>query len=121
MVRLRKVFYEESKPTRFFSNLQEKQVSKTLGARKVANSGAGMFQKGDVQSNNILFECKTKTSPSKSITVKKEWFDKNKEEALFSNKDHSVIVFNFEPNGTNYYVLEENDFLLVQDVLNERV
>ena len=37
-----------NKPTRFYSNKQEKKVAKTLGGKKVANSGATAFHKGDV-------------------------------------------------------------------------
>ena len=42
-----------------------------------------MFSKGDVTLNDWLLECKTKTSPSQSISIKKEWLEKNEEEAFY--------------------------------------
>lgn len=101
------------KPTRHYSNKQETKVAKELGIRKTKNSGATAFDKGDVSSNNILFEMKTKVKESDSISVKKEWFDKNKEEARFMGKEHSVVVINFGGESKNYYILEEDTFKMV--------
>jgi len=36
------------KPTRYFSNRQEKKVAKRVGGKQVSNSGATAFNKGDV-------------------------------------------------------------------------
>ena len=71
----RKGLEEESgnKPTRFYSKKQEDKVAKSLGGRRNLNSGATMFDKGDVSLDNWLLECKTKTTPSESISIKKEW------------------------------------------------
>ena len=44
--------------TRKYSNLQEKRIAKKLHGRKQLNSGATMFQKGDVITDKILIECK---------------------------------------------------------------
>jgi len=38
--------------TRFFSHKQEKQIAKTVGGKLQANSGATMFKKGDVKTDN---------------------------------------------------------------------
>lgn len=59
-------------PTRYYSDRQEKSVSKAVNGKQTSNSGATMFQKGDVLSSKFLLECKTKTSHSDSISVKKE-------------------------------------------------
>ena len=45
------------KPTRYYSSKQEKQVAKISGGKKVANSGATTFYKGDVSTDKILIEC----------------------------------------------------------------
>ena len=59
-------------PTRFFSGKQEKAVAEAVGGRQTANSGATMFGgKGDVNTSLFTIECKTKTSPSESISIKK--------------------------------------------------
>lgn len=50
-------------------------------------------------------------TPSKSITLKEEWFQKQKEEAAFMGRPHSAIVFNFGPGEENHYVIDEYLFL----------
>ena len=98
--------------TRYFSNKQEKHVAKAVGGKQTANSGATMFSKGDVTLNDWLLGCKTKTSPSQSISIKKEWLEKNEEEAFSMNKHHSALVFNFGDlhNAQNYYIINEQEF-----------
>lgn len=46
-------------------------------------------------------------TPKDSFSIKKEWIIKNKEEAFATRKDNSIICFNFEPNGSNHYVISE--------------
>ena len=98
--------------TRYFSSKQEKKVAKTIGGNIVPNSGAIRFGAGDVQTDDWLIECKTKTTPSKSMTIQKEWLEKNEEEAFSLNKPYSALCFNFGDlhNAKNYYILSENDF-----------
>lgn len=108
------------KPTRFYSKKQETKVAKTLGARRTSNSGATMFDKGDVSGDEILVECKTLTQPRKQHTIKKEWLDKNEEEAFAKRKALSVLAFDFG-DGENYYIVKERDFVdLYQLWLKER-
>lgn len=38
---------------------------------------------------------------SKSITIQKEWFEKNRYEASEMGKANTAIVFNFGPNEEN--------------------
>ena len=97
----------EEKPTRYYSTKQEKAVAKTLGGRRQPNSGATMFAKGDVVTNNWLIECKSKTQPSDSISIKKGWIEKNSSEALFLGKPFNALAFNFGPNEKNYYIIDE--------------
>ena len=106
------------RPTRFYSSRQEKKVAKALGGNRVVNSGATLFRKGDVQTAEFLLECKTCTEPRKSFTLKKEWFDKNKEEAFAMHKDYSAVVFDFG-DGENFYVIDEGLFKKLQDYLME--
>ena len=106
-----------NRPTRFFSNKQEKQVAKAIGGKQTANSGATPFSKGDVVTDNILIECKTCTHEKKTFSIKKEWLDKNKEEAFAMRKQYSALAFNFGPNTDNYYVIDEKMFKILQDLL----
>jgi hypothetical protein len=55
----------------------------------------------------MLLECKTKTSPSESISIKKEWLAKNESERVFMGKKYSAIAFNFGPDENNYYIIDE--------------
>lgn len=98
---------DKVQPTRHYSVKQEKQVASKFNGDRTLNSGATPYQKGDVMLENFLLECKTKVKPSESITIQKEWLDKNEKEALFMGKPYSALVFNFGPSETNYYVIDE--------------
>lgn len=106
------------RPTRFYSKKQEERVAKVVGGQRTANSGATVFSKGDVRTDLFLIECKTCTEPRKSITIHKEWFDKNKEEAFAMHKDYSAVVFDFG-DGENHYVIDEHLFQKLQNYLEE--
>lgn len=113
----------EKKSTRFYSSLQEKTVAKSINGKCTSNSGATSFQKGDVLTNgkeSFLIECKTKTAPSTSISFKKAWIEKNKQEAAFMGKPHQAVVFSFGPGEENYYVIEEYLFKELQNYLNKQ-
>ena len=71
-----------NKPTRFYSSQQEKKVANAIGGKTVANSGAATFVGGDVQNKHFLIECKTTINPKKSFSIKEEWLDKLREEAI---------------------------------------
>ena len=108
------------KPTRYYSKKQEDAVAATIGGKTTPNSGATPWAKGDVTtsgSDSFLIECKTKTSPSNSITIKKEWFEKNRNEMIFNNKEHQAIVFSFGPGEENHYIIDEYLFLELLEYL----
>ncbi len=115
----------EKIPTRTFSDKQEKDVAKVVGGKQTSNSGATPWQKGDVlidgyNQDSWLLECKTKTTPSNSISIKKDWFLKNRQEAVFMGKKHTAIVFNFGPNEENHYIIDEYLFQELLEHLKER-
>lgn len=97
-------------PTRRYSRLQEKQVAQESKGHVQLNSGATPFLKGDVTTDLFLLECKTKTKSSSSMSIQKEWLEKNEKESLFKGKPYSALVFNFGPNEKNYYVIDELTF-----------
>jgi hypothetical protein len=106
------------RPTRFYSNRQEKQVAKTVGGKQIANSGATAFSKGDVRTESFLLECKTCTKPQKTFTVHKEWFRKNQEEAFAMGKQFSAVVFDFG-DGEQHYIIDEKLFKKLLNHLEE--
>lgn len=109
----------EKKPTRHFSKQQETTVAKELGGQTTKNSGATMFQKGDILLEDWLLEAKTKVSHSKSIAIKKDWLEKNLKESLFMGKKYNALVFNFGPNETNYYIIDEKLFQTLVEYLKK--
>ena len=105
------------RPTRFYSNKQEKHIAKAVGGRKVANSGATAFNKGDVTTDSFLIEAKTCVADKKSFSIKKDWLEKNKEEAFEMGKSYSALAFNFGPDSENYYVIDERLFKILKEVV----
>lgn len=112
----------EVKPTRYYSSRQESSVAKAIGGRKVANSGATPYDKGDVTAGDSksgwLVECKTSTKDQKSFTLQKEWFDKNLSESIYMKVPHTSISISFGPSSKNYYIVDEPTFLLMKDLLD---
>ena len=86
---------------------QEDAIAKKLGGARVKNSGATAWAKGDVNLDKWLLEAKTKMTPSASISIQKEWLEKNNKEALFMGKPYSALAFNFGPDEPNYYIIDE--------------
>lgn len=108
-------------PTRHYSSRQENNVAEVVGGKVQKNSGATDFQKGDIVTNgrnSFLLECKTRTKASESISIKKEWFDKNRQECLLTGTPHQAIVFNFGPDEENHYIIDEYLFLELLEHLN---
>lgn len=93
--------------TRKKSSQQEKRIAKAMGGKQVIGSGATPFLKGDVIAGQLFIEAKTKMEPSKSITVKKDWVDKAKAQALSTRKSDYAIAISFgEPK--EYYIIEDS-------------
>lgn len=114
----------KKKPTRYYSDKQEKSIAKAVGGRQTANSGATAYSKGDVTEGDRtgwLLEAKTCMKDQKSFTMQEEWFIKNRSESIFMKKDYSAVVFNFGPDKPNYYCIDENTFLEMKEALEEKI
>lgn len=118
-MRRSRILVKDNQPTRYYSKLQEKNLAKKIGGKQIINSGATMFQKGDVVDDRWLFEAKTVTKPQKSFSIKKEWIEKNIREKSFMGKEYHAVVFNFEPAGENYFVIDEQTFLHLKSMLDK--
>ena len=107
--------------TRFYSDRHEKSICKALGARQQSNSGAGHFCKGDVVHDgaSLLIEAKCTMSPKQSVSIKREWIEKNKSEAFSIRKSNQCVCFTFEPDGNNYYVIDEKLMKFLVEKLEE--
>lgn len=104
--------------TRKYSSKQEKRVAKDIGGKVSSNSGATRFYKGDISLDNMLIECKTKTSPSKSVSIKKEWLDKLKEERFAMGKSYSSLAFDFG-DGEDYFIIDKKLMQLLIEAIKE--
>ena len=107
------------RPTRYYSKKQENAVAKAIGGKRTANSGATRFDKGDVRLDDWLIECKTKTQPSQSMSIKKEWLTKNEDEAFGTGKHYSAVCFDFG-DGERYYIIKEKNFKEYLELLQEK-
>lgn len=105
------------RPTRFYSNKQEKKIAKVVGGKQVSNSGATAFDKGDVLTTRFLIEAKTVTKPQKTFTVKKEWIKKNQEEAFAMGKIYSAVAIDFG-DGEQHYIISQKLFDKLIEVLD---
>jgi len=108
------------KPSRFYSSQQEKKIAGDMSGKQTANSGATPFQKGDILTTDFILEAKTKMSHSESISIKKEWIEKNKQEALFMGKKYNAVVFSFGPNEENHYIIDEYLFRELLEYLQSK-
>ena len=108
-----------NKPTRFYSNRQEKIIAKAVGGKKVANSGATTFNKGDVVTDRVLIEAKTCTSLKKSFSVKREWIDKNREEAFAMGKQYSAVAIDFG-DGEQHYIISQKMFNMLLESIDKQ-
>ena len=106
------------RPTRFYSDRQEKHIAKVTNGKQTANSGATAFSKGDVRTDQFLIEAKTCMSEKQSFTIKKEWLLKNEEEKFAMGKDYSALAFNFG-DDVNYYIISEKLFIKLINLLRE--
>ena len=106
--------------TRYFSDKHEKSICKVLHAVQQPNSGAGNWRKGDVvqKAASMLIEAKCSMSEKQSFSVKKDWIIKNREEKFAQRLYNSCICFNFEPDGENFYIIDEK---LMKFLINELI
>lgn len=118
----------EKQPTRYFSSKQEKNIAEAVKGKRTPNSGASSI-KGDVLTNggsydsSFLLEAKTKITNSESITIKREWFEKNRYEASEMGKAHTALVINFgpdEPYNENHYIIDEYLFKTLLEYLEQK-
>ena len=109
-----------SKPTRYYSKLQEQYVAKQLGGTLSSNSGGALFSAGDVViPNKMVIECKTTTKENiKSIPLKMEWLEQNERERLDLMLPYSALALSLDPSGeNNVYVINEKLMKKLLEVL----
>lgn len=100
--------------TRHYSNIQEDKIATMLRGRRVSNSGASMFNNGDVIVPNLMVvECKTSMKEKASFSIKKEWLDTNEYERVSNKLPYGCLAISFTPEA------DENYFVINEDAMNK--
>ena len=94
------------------SQAHEKRLEKVLGGSRAAASGAFWSRKGDVRTDDILFE--HKYTGKKTFTLKSTELRKIELEAIM---DGRMPAFGIHLDGRNYVILMEDDFVMMQENL----
>lgn len=110
-----------NKPTKYYSTIQEKAVSKLLGGETNPSSGSSKFDKSDVKVRdaNTLIECKTTITNKLSFSVKLAWLEKLKEEGFGQRLTNTALAFNFGPGQPNYFIIDERLMKILVDTLRD--
>lgn len=77
-------------------------------AKRQANSGAMWYAKGDIKTQDYLMECKERGTLNargeKTISIPKEWLEKQELEAFQENRPYWVIPFRYKNDESIYLV-----------------
>ena len=92
------------------SQKHEKRIAKKVGGSRTAASGAFWSRKGDVRSDDLLFE--HKWTGKKSFSLKADVLEKIVLEAVI---DSRMPVLGLSLNNKNYVLLTEDDFLEMRE------
>lgn len=88
------------------SRKQEKRDARDYGGRVQAGSGCGTFKKGDVRTDDLLIE--NKRTDKQQMTLKAEWLDKIRNEALTEGR---IPVVGIEIDGREWVLLPKDDYI----------
>jgi hypothetical protein len=110
------------------SRAQERRGAQVHGGRVTAGSGNQVHAKGDMRtttssrgtertlSSGILWEYKR--TDGKSISLKIDWLDKIRREALLDGRRPRLGI---ELGGKHYVVLPEEDYLELEELASDRL
>lgn len=107
--------------TRDFSKKQETTVAKYIDGKTTPNSGATGFSKGDILTQDTIVECKTKTKPSETHSIKKEWIETLKKECVSMGYLYWALVLDFgtQELKDQYALIPLKDFKEYLDLKKE--
>lgn len=107
--------------TRYFSEMQEERVAELIGGQRTPNSGAKEWRKGDViqKDASLLIECKTPMTEKDSFSIKREWVEKNRKEAMDMRLFNQAIAITFAPKCENFFLIDEKLFKFLVEKLGE--
>jgi len=94
------------------SQKQERRHASQYGGSVNSGSGNGWLRKGDVRTENELWELKI--TDAKSYSLKDAELQKNINHALLDGRI-PIFLVQFKPTGNRYVVMEENDYLELRE------
>lgn len=97
------------------SQRQEKALARKLGGSVNSGSGNGWKRKGDVRTEEELFELKI--TDAKSYSLKDAELNKNYEQALVDGRI-PVFMVEFKSTGNSWVVLSKDDYLALREEAN---
>lgn len=116
-----KTSYKDSVKDNSWESLEEQMVNKLNNpvpiqqARRSRGSGNTWFEKGDVLDEIVTMECKERKgsllkSGEKSMSIKKDWLDKSKEEASHNDRV-MALPFRFKGDDNTYIIMESSSII----------
>lgn len=90
------------------SRLQERKAAATYGGKVTPGSGNQWFKKADVQTSQMIIECKA--TMKNSYTIKADDLAKLNTQAVLEDK-LPVFEIQFTDRNVTYVVIEQDEFL----------
>jgi len=94
------------------SQRQEKALSRQVGGTVNSGSGNGWIRKGDVRTEEELFELKI--TSAKSYSLKDAELEKNYEQALVDGRI-PVFMVEFKTTGNAWVIMTKDDYLTLRE------
>lgn len=94
------------------SQRQEKALARKLGGSVNSGSGNGWVRKGDVRTEEELFELKI--TSAKSYSLKDAELEKINEQALVDGRI-PVFMVEFKSTGNAWVILSKDDYLTLRE------
>lgn len=94
------------------SQRQEKKLAASLNGTVNSGSGNGWVRKGDVRTENELWELKI--TSAKSFSLKDTELAKHNEYALIDGRI-PVFMVEFKSSGNSYVILTEDDYITLRE------
>lgn len=94
------------------SQRQEKLLARSLSGSVNSGSGNGWIRKGDVRTEDELFELKI--TDAKSYSLKDAELEKLTNQALVDGR-MPIFMIQFKPTGNEWVVMSKDDYLMMRE------
>lgn len=94
------------------SQRQEKALARKLGGSVNSGSGNGWVRKGDVRTEDELFELKI--TSAKSYSLKDAELENNSNQALIDGRI-PIFLVEFKSSGNSWVIMSKDDYLTLRE------